>query len=104
MSTRALDRAVDGGIAGAPADIAGQPDPDGVLRRPWTKGDGSEDHPGRADATLRTAELDKSPLQGVASAESFDGGDVGSGHLRERHEAGVDRHAIDEDRAGTALT
>ncbi len=42
-------------------------------------------------------------LQRMASAQTLDGRDVRSGDLRERHEARIHRHAIDQHRAGAAL-
>jgi hypothetical protein len=47
--------------------------------------------------------LREGALQRVAPAESFNRRDVGAGYLRERHEARVDRHAIDQDGARAAF-
>src|SRR6476646_5270582 len=103
MCTRALDRAINGGIASAPADIAGQSGPDGVHRWPGPKGDGGENHSWRADAALRAAKLHESTLHRVTAAESLDGRHLGSSHLRKRDEARIDGRPIDQDGAGTAL-
>src|SRR5262245_13699370 len=76
IGASALNRAVDGRIASAAANVAGQTGLDGALRRPRTKRNGGENHAGGADAALRAAELDERPLERVPAAQALDGRDV----------------------------
>jgi hypothetical protein len=52
---------------------------------------------------LSSAVLDKRVLQRMMPPESFDGDNASAVDLRERHEARIDRKAVDQHSARTAL-
>src|SRR5436309_4084145 len=67
---------------------------------------GGDDHAGRADAALRAAAGDESFLDCVqlfAACYAFDGFDLCSFGLQNRHKTTVDENVINQDRASAAL-
>jgi hypothetical protein len=81
---RRANRAVYGFVSRAPADIAGEALTNFLERRILSKRNSRHDHPGRADAALRRALLDKCALQRMITTEPFDRRDVGVLDLRSR--------------------
>src|SRR2546421_4418267 len=101
--SRTFDGLVDRAIAGAPADVAGQSDLHGIAGRFRPQREGGENHSGRADAALRAAELDEGLLQRMRAAEPLNRRHPRRGHLRDGHEARIDRLAVDEHGARAAF-
>src|SRR5262249_8448902 len=78
-------------------------DADLLERRLLAERDGGHDHAWSADAALGAALFDEGALQRVAAAEPFDRRHACAVDVREWHQAGVDRRAVDEHRARAAL-
>ena len=96
-------------IAGAATEIAGQAVANlrftrmGILFQQIHRG---QDHPRRADPTLRAAAFNKGLLHGVqliVRGDPFDGLNRRAGNLRDRHQATIDDPAIDHHRTGATL-
>jgi hypothetical protein len=96
-------------IASATAEITRESIADLSLRRrriALEKGIGREEHTGRAEATLDSAELHKGLLQRVKierRAQALDGRDGTATSLGGEHHTSGTRNAIDKDRAGATL-
>ena len=69
--------------------------------------DGAHHHARGAEAALQAVALLEGRLhrmqRAVGLRDALDGGDLGAGHLGHQHVAGLDRAAVDVDRAGAAL-
>ncbi len=106
---RRLHRADDLVVAGAPAEVAGQPVADfgfgriGIALEQRACGDQDA---GRTDAALRAVELKELLLQRmqlVALGHALDGVDLGAVGLDREHEARADHGAVDHHGAGAAV-
>src|ERR1700733_3017778 len=92
----------DTGVSGAAADVAGECLANvGFLRLRYAIEEltGGEDHPGSADATLRTAVIDECLLDGGELGtlrQPLDRGHLAPADLRDRHQARVDQLAVDQ--------
>ena len=99
-----VDRSIDRRVARCSGTGCRQADPasassDGFAAERHRR----HDHPRRADAALRAAVLDERALQRMTAAEPFDRRHARAGDLRDRHQARVHRHAVDQHRARAAL-
>ena len=96
-------------VAGAAAQVAGDAVADLLLARVRVLLEqpvGARHHAGRAVAALQAVLLVERLLQRVQHAallEAFDGEHLGAVALHRQHRAGLDRHAVDVDRAGAAV-
>ena len=63
-----------------------------------------QDHPGRADPALRAALGDKSRLERMSALQALDRLDLRAARLREGNQAGIDRLAVEQNRAGATLS
>src|SRR5262245_32265976 len=69
--------------------------------------DRGQHHAWRANAALRSAAFNEGLLHGVESiavGNSFDGDDLDTVSLHERHETAVDQLAVEQNRTGAALS
>ena len=101
----AADGILDGAVAGAATEIALQ-----CAGRSWrsssAEGGCRHDHAGRAKAALKALGIDERLLHRMQSAvggESFNGGHLPARGAEGRHQATVDRLAIEPDGAGPAI-
>ena len=101
----AVQGVVDGTVAGAPAQIAlertRQIRP--LLVVQCSRG---QDHAGRAEAALEGLGIEERLLHrvhGTVRGQSLDGRDRTPGSAEGRPQTGMDRHAVDPDRAGAAI-
>jgi hypothetical protein len=96
----------DGLETRAAADIACQRVPDfGIGRVGFVTQEplGSYQHPRHAIAALHSTHLQEGILQAAASAEPFYCNDFAPGGLERQHQARIDRPAIQQHGAGSAL-
>ena len=92
---RASNRPIDRRVAGAAAQVAGEADLHLVERRLRAERHRRQDHARRADAALRAAVLDERALQRMTSAQPLDRRHARAVDLRDRHQARIDRRAVD---------
>jgi hypothetical protein len=100
------DRAVDGFVARAPAQVPGERFAHALergLARGLDQAARGEDHTRCADAALRTHLAHHRALERVIAREPLDRGHVAAFRLRARHQAGDHRLAIHEHGARAAL-
>ncbi len=101
----AVQRVVDAVIAGAAAQIALQHARQ-VLARLLIEGRGGHDHAGGAEAALKGLRIEKGLLHGVQLAvtgEALDGRDRAPFGAKGRHQAAMERHAVQPHGAGAAI-
>src|SRR5262249_25611573 len=104
-----LDRAHDLVVAGAAAEIAGQPETDLGLRGvgvPVEQRLGRDQEPGRTDAALQgrmLQELALQRMQRLARGHALDGADLTPLGLGAQHQAGEDEAVVEDDAAGAAI-
>src|ERR1700693_3001650 len=91
-------------VPGTPAKIAGETRSDLLAGRLRRERGGGEEQPRRADAALRAALGNEGFLQRMRPLQSLDRLDPRSPCLDERNEAGIDRFAVQQDRAGAAIS
>src|SRR4029453_230565 len=101
--SRLTDRAIDRRVAGAAADVPGEPGADLFQRRILRERGRGQDHPGRTDPALGAALHDERLLKGIVD-QTFDRGDSRAFYLSERNEAGIHGSAVHEHRARAALS
>src|SRR6184192_2543747 len=93
----------------APAEVAGQPESDLVLRRvrrALEEGFAGDQEARRADAALKRRMLEESLLQRMqrlALGHALDRLDAPAADLAAQHEAGTDQAAVERDAAGAAV-
>src|SRR5487761_460390 len=96
-------------VAGAAAQVAGQRPPHvflGRVRVAVEQGLGGQHHARRAEPALEPVLLPETLLERVQLArrgQALHGGDLAAVDLHREHRAGLDRPAVDEHRAGTAV-
>ena len=101
----AVQRIVDRVIAGAATEIALEHARQ-VVERILIEGRRGHDHAGGAVAALEGLRIEKGLLHGMKLAvpsEPLDGGDLALLGAKGRHQAAVERHAVEPDGAGAAV-
>ena len=101
----AVQRVVDAVIAGAAAEIALQ-HPRQILARLLVEGRRGHDHAGGAEAALKGLRIEKGLLHRVQPAvlrQALDGRDRAALGAIGRHQAAMERHAVEPDGAGAAI-
>jgi hypothetical protein len=96
-------------VPGAPAEIAGEPVSDVVLRWIWIAVEqrlGRDDEARRADATLERGIFKEALLNGMQAVrfgDAFDGGDISALGFDTKHAARIHQAAVHDDIARAAV-